>query len=265
MSSLSSEAADRGSISIRNVSQTYGNGSTAVTALGPVDLDVPPGEFLVLVGASGCGKSTLLRLIAGFEQATVGDVAVSGGEPVPGVTSGVVFQQPRLFPWQTVGGNVDLALKYAKVPKTQRLQRRNELLDRVGLADTGDRRIWEISGGQQQRVAIARALAAETSLLLLDEPFAALDALTRERLQEDLRQVSGDSGRTSVFVTHSADEAAFLGSRIVVLTKRPGRVALDIPSRLPRSGVSPDELRGSPEYASLRAEVGAAVKEAAAA
>ncbi|GAB18163.1 putative ABC transporter ATP-binding protein [Gordonia effusa NBRC 100432] len=262
---LSEPRADRGSISIRNVSQTYGNGSDAVTAVGPVDLDVPPGEFLVLVGASGCGKSTLLRLIAGFEQATIGDVAVSGGSPVPGVTSGVVFQQPRLFPWQTVGGNIDLALKYAKVPKAQRAERRNELLDRVGLADTGDRRIWEISGGQQQRVAIARALAAETSLLLLDEPFAALDALTRERLQEDLRQVSVESGRTSVFVTHSADEAAFLGSRIVVLTKRPGRVALDISSSLPRDGATPDELRGSPEYATLRAEVGYAVKEAAAA
>ncbi|RPA10232.1 ABC transporter ATP-binding protein [Gordonia sp. OPL2] len=255
----------RGAIALRNVSQTYGQGAGAVTAVGPVDLDIPPGEFLVLVGASGCGKSTLLRLIAGFESATVGDVEVSGGQPLPGLTSGVVFQQPRLFPWKTVGGNVDLALRYARVPKDRRAARRDELLARVGLDDTADRRIWEISGGQQQRVAIARALAAETSLLLLDEPFAALDALTRERLQEDLRSVSTDLGRTNVFVTHSADEAAFLGSRIVVLTRRPGRVALDIPSPLPRAGVSADELRGSPEYAALRAEVGAAVKEAAAA
>lgn len=255
----------RGAIALRNVSQTYGQGAGAVTAVGPVDLDIPPGEFLVLVGASGCGKSTLLRLIAGFESATVGDVEVSGGQPLPGITSGVVFQQPRLFPWKTVGGNVDLALRYARVPKDRRAARRDELLARVGLDDTADRRIWEISGGQQQRVAIARALAAETSLLLLDEPFAALDALTRERLQEDLRSVSADLGRTNVFVTHSADEAAFLGSRIVVLTRRPGRVALDIPSPLPRAGVGADELRGSPEYAALRAEVGAAVKEAAAA
>lgn len=254
-----------GSIGLHGVTRTYGSGADAVTAVGPVDLEVPAGEFLVLVGASGCGKSTLLRLIAGFEPATSGQVEVSGGVPVPGVTSGVVFQQPRLFPWRTVGGNVDLALRYARIPKAERATRRDELLHRVGLDDTADRRIWEISGGQQQRVAIARALAAETSLLLLDEPFAALDALTRERLQEDLRAVSTDSGRTNVFVTHSADEAAFLGTRIVVLSRRPGRVALDLTSPLPRTGATPDELRGSPEYAALRAEVSAAVKEAAAA
>ena len=123
-----------------------------------------------------------------------------------------MFQQPRLFPWRTVGGNVELALKYAKVPRERRADRRDQLLSRVGLEGTAGRKIWEISGGQQQRVAIARALAAETPLVLLDEPFAALDALTRERLQEDVRQVSAESGRTTVFVTHSADEAAFLGS-----------------------------------------------------
>lgn len=254
-----------GTISLRNVSQRYGKGADEVTAVGPVDLDIPSGEFLVLVGASGCGKSTLLRLIAGFESATVGEVSVSGGRPLPGVTSGVVFQQPRLFPWRSVGGNVELALKYARVPKSDRRELRDKLLERVGLEGTARRRIWEISGGQQQRVAIARALAGQTSSLLLDEPFAALDALTRERLQEDLRAVSSDLGRTYVFVTHSADEAAFLGSRIVVLTSRPGRVALDITSPLPRTGVAPDELRGSPEYAELRAQVGAAVKQAAAA
>ena len=254
-----------GTISLRNVSQRYGKGADEVTAVGPVDLDIPSGEFLVLVGASGCGKSTLLRLIAGFESATVGEVSVSGGRPLPGVTSGVVFQQPRLFPWRSVGGNVELALKYARVPKSDRRELRDQLLERVGLEGTARRRIWEISGGQQQRVAIARALAGQTSSLLLDEPFGALDALTRERLQEDLRAVSSDLGRTNVFVTHSADEAAFLGSRIVVLTSRPGRVALDITSPLPRTGVAPDELRGSPEYAELRAQVGAAVKQAAAA
>jgi taurine transport system ATP-binding protein len=252
-----------GSIRIDNVSHIYGKGTDRVTALGPVDLTVPPGEFLVLVGASGCGKSTLLRLIAGFEDATEGSVQVSGTSPTPGVTSGVVFQQPRLFPWKSVGGNVDLALKYAGVPKSARAGRRAQLLERVGLEGTQDRKIWEISGGQQQRVAIARALAAETSLLLLDEPFAALDALTRERLQEDVRQVSSELGRTNVFVTHSADEAVFLGSRIVVLTKRPGQVALDIEVDLPRTGVDSDELRGSPEFAALRAEVGQAVKSAA--
>jgi taurine transport system ATP-binding protein len=251
-----------GDLHIRHVVHRYGQ----TTALGPVDLDVAAGSFLVLVGASGCGKSTLLRLIAGFESPSEGEVRVSGSAPVPGQTAGVVFQQPRLFPWRTVGGNVELALKYAGVARDGRAQRREELLHRVGLEGIADRKIWEISGGQQQRVAIARALASErpeTSLLLLDEPFGALDALTRERLQEDVRQVSAESGRTTVFVTHSADEAAFLGSRIVVLTRRPGRVALDLPVDLPRTGVDPDELRRSPEYTRLRSEVGRAVKAAA--
>lgn len=250
-------------ISLSSVVQTYGSRSGRVTAVGPVDLRVDPGEFLVLVGASGCGKSTLLRLIAGFESPSSGQVAVAGAVPIPGVSTGVVFQQPRLFPWRTVGGNVDLALRYAGVPRSRRASRRGELLHRVGLGDTADRRIWEISGGQQQRVAIARALAGETSLLLLDEPFAALDALTRETLQDDLRSVSAGVGRTNVFVTHSAEEAAFLGSRIVVLTARPGQVALDISSPIPRTGVRPDEVRDSPEYTVLRAEIATAIKQAA--
>ncbi|APE14332.1 ABC transporter ATP-binding protein [Mycolicibacterium pallens] len=251
-----------GGLQIRGVEHRYGE----TTALGPVDLDVEPGSFLVLVGASGCGKSTLLRLIAGFESPTSGEVKVSGRRPVPGQTAGVVFQQPRLFPWRSVGGNVELALKYAGTPRERRTERRDELLSRVGLKDITHRKIWEISGGQQQRVAIARALASErpeTSLLLLDEPFAALDALTRERLQEDIREVSAESGRTTVFVTHSADEAAFLGSRIVVLTHRPGRIALDLPVDLPRTGIDADELRRSSEYVRLRQEVSRAVKAAA--
>ncbi|SEH02648.1 taurine transport system ATP-binding protein [Nonomuraea solani] len=241
----------------------YGRGADAVTALGPVSLDVPQGSFLVIVGASGCGKSTLLRLIAGFERPTSGTVLTNGGRPTPGKGAGIVFQQPRLFPWKSVGGNVELALRYAGVPRDERARRVRELLERVGLRDVAHRRIWQLSGGQQQRVAIARALAADDPLLLLDEPFAALDALTRERLQEDLRLVSVQTGRTSVFVTHSVEEAVFLGSRVVVLTKRPGRVALDLDIPLPRTGLEPDELRALPEYAALRATVSQAVRAAA--
>ncbi|AJE38959.1 ABC transporter ATP-binding protein [Streptomyces nodosus] len=249
------------SIRIEHVTHAYGG----VTAVGPVDLTVRPGEFLVLVGASGCGKSTLLRLIAGFEQPTHGSVRVSGTAPRPGKSAGVVFQTPRLFPWRTVRGNLDLALRYAGVDWAQRPTRRAELLARVGLEGTAERRIWEISGGQQQRVAIARALAAENPLFLLDEPFAALDALTRERLQEDLRRVTAQTGRTTVFVTHSADEAVFLGSRVVVLTKGPGTVALELPITLPRDDVDADELRESREFNELRVRVAHAVKTAAAA
>lgn len=240
-------------------------GSTPV--LGPVDLAVERGSFLVLAGASGCGKTTLLRLIAGFERPSLGSVLVSGRPPRPGAGAGVVFQQPRLFPWRSVGGNVDLALAYAGVPAAQRAGRRADLLARVGLEGVAHRRTWELSGGQQQRVAIARALAGEqsgNSLLLLDEPFSALDALTRERLQEDIRSVAAESGRTSVFVTHSADEAVFLGTRVVVLTQRPGRVALDLAVDLPRDGVDPDEVRRMPDYLRLRREVSRAVKAAAA-
>jgi taurine transport system ATP-binding protein len=251
-------------ISVRDVTRVYGRGASAVEALGPLSLEVPPGEFLVLVGPSGCGKSTLLRLIAGFERPSSGSVAVQGGDPRPGRQAGVVFQQPRLFPWRTVGANVSLALRYAGVPRAEQPRRTAELLERVGLSETADRRVWEISGGQQQRAAIARALAGGKGLLLLDEPFAALDALTRERLQEDLRRVSLETGATSVFVTHSVDEAVFLATRIVVLTARPGTVALDLRVGLPRGGVDSDELRGLPEYAALRARVGAAVRAAAA-
>ncbi|MCA2226034.1 ABC transporter ATP-binding protein [Nonomuraea aurantiaca] len=246
------------------VEHVYGTGADAVTALGPISLEVPQGSFLVIVGASGCGKSTLLRLIAGFEQPTSGTVRTGGERPVPGRGAGIVFQQPRLFPWKSVGGNVELALRYAGVPREERARHVPELLRRVGLDNVAHRRIWQLSGGQRQRVAIARAMASDNPLLLLDEPFAALDALTRERLQEDLRRVSAQTGRTSVFVTHSVEEAVFLGSRVVVLTRRPGRIALDLDIPLPRTGLEPDELRALPEYAALRATVSQAVRTAAA-
>lgn len=245
---------------LQAIEHAYRTKQGPVPALGPLDLRVAPGEFLVVVGPSGSGKSTLLRLLAGFERPSTGDITLLGHPPVPGRDVGVVFQQPRLFPWRTVTGNIANALRWANVPKQDRPARTAELLSSVGLAELGARWIWEISGGQQQRVAIARALAAKPRLLLMDEPFAALDALTRERLQEDVRSLADENGKAVVFVTHSVDEAVFLGSRIIVLTDRPGRIALDLPIDLPRHGVPADELRGSPHYAELRGEVAAAVR-----
>ncbi|MBW4718602.1 ABC transporter ATP-binding protein [Saccharothrix obliqua] len=250
-------------VELAGVEHRYRARKADVPALGPLDLRVGAGEFLVVVGPSGSGKSTLLRLVSGFERPTTGVVRVLGDAPVPGRDVGAVFQQPRLFPWQAVAGNIGTALRWAGVPRRDRPERIAALLDQVGLAALGKRRTWEISGGQQQRVAIARALAARPRLLLMDEPFAALDALTRERLQEDVRSLTGEE-RGVVFVTHSVDEAVFLATRVVVLSDRPGRVALDLPIPLPRSGVPADELRGSADFAALRGEVAAALRAVAA-
>ncbi|MFI5765855.1 ABC transporter ATP-binding protein [Streptomyces sp. NPDC051563] len=240
-------------VDLAGVSVRYGPAKQPVTVLDAVDLRVRAGEFVVLVGPSGCGKTTLLRVIAGFVRPASGTALVRGGAPRPGRGAGVVFQQPRLFPWRTVGGNLGFALARHGVPRAQRPGRIAELLERVGLPGMGGRRTWELSGGQQQRVALARALAAEPELLLMDEPFAALDALTRERLQEEVRSLAGRLGTTVLFVTHSVEEAVLLGSRVLVMAAGPGRVVTDLAVPLPRD---PDTdvagLRSSAEFARLR-------------
>ncbi|GAA4056688.1 ABC transporter ATP-binding protein [Nonomuraea soli] len=211
------------SVALKGVTLTYGR---KVHALDGIDLAIEPGEFVAIVGPSGCGKSTLLRLVAGFARPTGGEVRV-GGEPVagPGPDRGMVFQQPRLFPWLSVRRNVAFGIRR----HPGRDARVAELLDLVGLADAARLRPYELSGGMQQRAAIARALAPDPGILLMDEPFAALDALTRERLQEELRRIWQQTGKTVLFVTHSVDEAVFLGTRVLVMSKRPGRIVLDLP------------------------------------
>ncbi|MFD4155122.1 ABC transporter ATP-binding protein [Streptomyces hydrogenans] len=245
-------------VELSGVSVRYGPVKAPVTAVEDVSLAVAPGEFVVLVGPSGCGKTTLLRLVAGFERPATGTVRVHR-------KVGVVFQQPRLFPWRTVAGNLAFALARHGVPRAARAARTEELLGLVGLPGMGGRRTWELSGGQRQRVAIARALAAEPQILLMDEPFAALDALTRERLQEEVRTLAAVTGTTVVFVTHSAEEAVLLGSRVLVMAAGPGRVVEEVAVPLPR-GASVDvaALRGAAPFASLRAELSRATREAAA-
>ncbi|MGW6420900.1 ABC transporter ATP-binding protein [Streptomyces sp. NPDC055055] len=241
-------------IELSEVTVRYGTSKAPVTAVADVSLTVEPGEFAVLVGPSGCGKTTLLRLVAGFERPADGTVAV-------GRKVGVVFQQPRLFPWRTVGGNLAFALSRHGVARSGRGSRIEELLALVGLSGMAGRRTWELSGGQRQRVAIARALAAEPQILLMDEPFAALDAQTRERLQEEVRALASTGGTTVLFVTHSAEEAVVLGSRVLVMAADPGRLVADIAVPLPRE---PDTdvaaLRGTPAFAALRAELASAAR-----
>lgn len=247
-------------IELVEVSHRYRHRGTEVEALRPIDLTVPAGESLAVVGPSGCGKSTLLRMIAGFIQPTGGEIRTAGRRVTgPGPDRGMVFQQPRLFPWLSVRGNVEFGLKMAGTPRARRRARGERLLDLVGLGDVGGLRPYQLSGGMQQRAAIARALAPDPGVLLLDEPFAALDALTRERLQDELRRLWRLTGKTLVLVTHSVDEAVFLGTRIVVLSARPGRVLLDRASSLPHR----DDARELAEFAQLRTEVATAVRSAA--
>jgi NitT/TauT family transport system ATP-binding protein len=205
-------------VRLTDVSKVFGRGSSAVRALDRITLEVPPGEFTCLIGASGCGKSTLLSLVAGLEQPTSGEVAVSSGRVA------LMFQEPALFPWLTAAGNVDLALRARGLGRAERRQRTTELLDVVRLGGFGGKRPHELSGGMRQRVALARALAQDADVLLMDEPFGALDAMTRDLLHDELDRVCAGRQLTIIFVTHNVREAVRLGDRVVVLSSRPGRV-----------------------------------------
>ncbi|MEV6878951.1 ABC transporter ATP-binding protein [Amycolatopsis sp. NPDC051128] len=208
-------------IAIRSVTKTFGE----LTALDDVSLDVADGTFLSLVGPSGSGKSTLLDLLGGLATPTSGEVLIDG-EPVrgPGLDRGVVFQQYALFPWRTARANVEFGLEGGRLGKRQRAERAREYLALVGLSGFEDRFPHELSGGMKQRVAIARSLAYDPAVLLMDEPFAALDAQTREQLQDELLRIWRRTGKTIVFITHGIDEAVYLGQQVAVLTSRPGRL-----------------------------------------
>lgn len=212
-----------GDIDVTSVSKSYGS----VPILEAVDLSVTSGELVALVGPSGCGKSTLLRIIAGLVEPTTGGVSIGGDNP--GVARAnhrvaIAFQHAGLLEWRDVGANVDLPLRIAGWAAEERRERVAELLRLVGLDDVSTHNVWELSGGMQQRVALARALAARPAVLLLDEPFAALDEMTRERLQDELLALQLTTGVTVVLVTHSISEAAYLADRVVVLSPRPGHI-----------------------------------------
>ena len=204
-------------------------------ALDHINLQVRAGEFLCVVGPSGCGKSTLLHLIAGLQQPTSGQISVEG-KPVegPGTDRILIFQEHGLFPWLTVGQNVEFGMKMKGVEKTERGEKTRQYLRLVHLAKFENSYIHQLSGGMRQRVAIARALATEPDVLLMDEPFAALDAQTRDLLHDELERIWNDTGRTIIFVTHNVREAVRLGDRVVLLTFRPGRVKSEFPIELPR-------------------------------
>ena len=224
-----------GGINIRGIRKAFGTGAGAIVALDGIDLDIQPGEFVAVVGPSGCGKSTLLRIIAGLTPATAGSVSVFGSDVLRPVTGcGIVFQQPVLLDWRTIIENVLFNIDMRSLdPKAYR-PRALQLLAAVGLAEFADKRPYELSGGMKQRAAIARALVHEPPLLLMDEPFGALDALTREQMRLDLERIWLETKKTVFFITHSIDEAVLLADRVVVMSPRPGRIESILPIDLPR-------------------------------
>jgi NitT/TauT family transport system ATP-binding protein len=241
-------------ISVNSATKVYNTKRGRTVSLDRVSLDVAEGEFVTLVGPSGCGKSTMLNLIGGLLNPTSGSVTVKGA-PVrgPGPDRGVIFQQYALFPWLTARQNVEFGLRLQGVPRSQRAERAQHYLELVGLGDFGSALPKELSGGMKQRCAIARAYAVHPAVLLMDEPFGALDALTRVQMQEDLLATWEEERRTIVFITHDVDEAVYLASRVVVMSPRPGRIhdIVDVDLPYPRT----EEMRLSPEFAAIRARV----------
>jgi ABC-type taurine transport system ATPase subunit len=251
---------------IDHVTHRYLSKGTQVHALSDIDFVIEPGEFVCVAGPSGCGKTTLLQLLAGFVTPTEGSITI-GGKTVtaPGRERGVVFQQSNLYPWLSVLGNVEFGPRLRRVDKAKRRADAHRYLDMVGLGDFVQRRPYELSGGMQQRCQIARVLANDPQIVLMDEPFGALDALTRERLQLELLNIWRDTHKTIFFITHSVEEAIFLGSRVIVMSARPGRIVFDEKVNFSqevgkRHGA---ELRTLPEFIALRDKVSSKIYESA--
>jgi len=244
-------AAQSDILTIRGVTKRFAAGDGEVEALVPVDLTIPKGEFVCLIGASGCGKSTLLRIIAGFEEPTTGDVSMDGNAITgPGSDRGMVFQDYALFPWMTVRENISFGPRQRQLPREEIVKTTDEFVRMVGLERFAERYPNQLSGGMKQRVAIARVLANDANILLMDEPFGALDALTREQLQNELLQIWKRTGVTTIFVTHSVEEAVLLADRVLVMSAGPGRIDSDFSIDLAR----PRDV-SSPEFNALRRDI----------
>lgn len=245
-------------LEINNVGFEYKTKTGNVRALDSINLNIYQNEFVCVLGPSGCGKSTLLKLIAGFMKPTDGNILLDGN-PVEGIDlhRGVVFQQPNLFEWFSVRNNVNFGLRMRKFPKEEIRKKTDAMLKKVGLEEFAEKKVYELSGGMKQRVGIARTLINNPEILLMDEPFSALDALTREQMQDFTRKLWWDTGKTIFFITHDVDEALMLASRVIVLSNRPGTVVLDIPLYFSRNFVEDGSRRTkyTEEYYKIREQL----------
>lgn len=239
------------SLSIKQMTKVFPKGEDQLVALQDIDLEVMDGEFVCVLGPSGCGKTTLLRIIAGLEPKSSGSMTLKGKEiEGPGPDRGMVFQEFALFPWRSVRRNVEFGLEIKSMPSEKRKETSQKYIDLVGLKGFEDSHPNQLSGGMKQRVGIARALANEPAILLMDEPFGALDAQTRNQMQKELLRIWSETRKTVIFITHSVDEAVFLADRVVVLTSRPGRIKTIHKIDLPRP-----RNRANQEFINLRKDI----------
>lgn len=246
-------------LEIKDLKKTFPKKGGEMVAIADFDLEVEEGEFVCILGPSGCGKTTILRIIAGLETQTRGNILLNGKEITgPGSDRGMVFQEFALFPWRTVRRNVEFGLELKGTPPEERRARTQKYIDLVGLKGFEDYHPYQLSGGMKQRVGIARALANEPAILLMDEPFGALDAQTRNQMQKELLRIWSETKKTVVFITHSVDEAVYLADRIVVMTARPSSInqIYQIKWERPRD-------RANPEFAALRKQILAQLEDMA--